>query len=58
MTAQAFEYLMNHGEATRLRLAVECHCTINEAEQALEDLVAQGVAQCFLHRGKVKVYYI
>ena len=58
MTAQAFEYLINHGEATRLRLAIELHCTINEAEQALEDLVVQGVAQCFLHRGKVKVYYI
>jgi predicted HTH transcriptional regulator len=58
MTAQAFEYLMENGKATRLRIAIECHCTKEEAEQALEDLVAQGVAHCFLYRGKVKIYYI
>lgn len=58
MTIQAFEYLLDHGAVTRLRLAIACRCTLEEAEKALEDLVAQGAAHCFLHRGKVKVYYL
>ena len=58
MTAQAYEYLTTNGETTKLNFAIRYHCTIKEAEEALEDLVAQGVAHYFLHRGKVKIYYI